>query len=171
MYILLLTLLVLFLSACRDDKTAESDIKVFVGDQKLQAITYENVDDVPITEIVEIHKKVIGDGWEHLPYILLGESISVEIKNTDVKEIEVIDFILNKIGEIKFKYAEMGESTVIPVKDGKASFTLQPNRAIYLSSNTEDYSLGNVIRCFIVRTKNNDISSSVYAFILQTDPE
>lgn len=168
-YILLfLILTVSLLSACAGKMTEEPHLKIVSGEQEIRGIYYGNQYNQTNEEIEKRLKKVMEDNsWEELPYVALNEIITVEAENFQTEEFKVSDCILTKEGA--FRYDErVTQTSVIPVKEGKADIVLSTNPAASLSSDSEDYKPGNTIRGFVLRA-DIEGSSFTFAFILRTD--
>ncbi|WP_078380687.1 hypothetical protein [Sutcliffiella halmapala] len=168
LFVFSICLTAFILSGCSVGITEKSQIKIIAGNQDIQVISYENISGQTMKDLEEVHKKVINDiGWEELTYVSLNETIFIETSYSDMNEIEVYDYILARTGE--FKYAEdVAKVSTIPVNNGESLITLQRNNAINFSSDSEDYSQGNTLRCFIVQT-NKENSTPLFAFIVRTD--
>ena len=159
---------ILFLAACSMTSTEEQNIKITAGDEEIQVIAYEE-SSVLTTDDIEINNQnlVSGMGFEEIPYVPLSETILLEISNSDVKELVIDDYILNKNGTFKFSN-ELVETITLPLENGKAMFPLQENIAALLSSNTADYLPGNTLRYFVVRS-NTESANPLFAFMVRTD--
>jgi len=108
-----------------------------------------------------------GTSAEKIPYVALGEEIAIKSENFQTEEFAISGYILKGNGEIR--YAEkMAQTSVIPVNGGTAAITLSSHPAAFLSSNSEDYEPGKVIRGIVVRT-DIEGASVAFAFILRTD--
>lgn len=163
-----LILTVLLLSACKGKKTEEPHLKIVAGEQEIQGIYYGNQYNQTREDIEKRLKKVMeNDSWEELPYISLNEIVTIEAENFQTEEFAVFDYILTRTGTIRYNEKAV-QTSVAPVKDGKATITLSTNLAVNLSSNSEDYLPGKTIRCFVIRT-DIESSSFTFAFILRTD--
>lgn len=168
--ILSLIFTVLLLSACKEEKTEEPQLKIVVGEQELQGIYYGNQHNQTREEIENKLKKVMeSKSWEELPYVSMNEIITIKAENFHAEELEVFDYILTRTGMIRYNEKSVLTS-IIQVDEGKATITLSTNPVAFASSNSEDYLPGRTIRCFVIRT-DIDNSSFAFAFILRTDVE
>ena len=108
-----------------------------------------------------------GKTRTELPYIQLNEEIQIDFKGAAPDTVELRDYILNADGSIKYTEKEIN---IIPIKfkDKQCSFTLAPNPAAFLSSDTSDYEPGATIRLFRLTCKWGE-NECEYAFIIRSD--
>ncbi len=166
--IFLLILIVLLLPACKGQAIEEPQLKVTAGEQELRVIYYGDRYDETREEINKRLKQAMEDtSVEELPYVLLDEDIIISAENFQAAEFSATDYILKENGEIRYQ-EKTAQTSVIPVNDGTAAYTLTSHPAAFLSSNSEDYEPGKSIRGILVRA---DIEGSSFAFavILRTD--
>lgn len=70
----------------------------------------------------------------------------------------------------KFLYNEKSDLThEVTVDNGTVTFELESNPATFLSSSSESYLPGHVIRAFFIKTEIDD-SNFVFAFVIRTNP-
>ncbi|GEM_PF-1087032 len=159
---------VFLLSACKGKNIEEPSLKIMAGDQEIEAIYYGNENNQTREEIEKGLKKYMEEkSFEDIPYVALNEKITIETKNFKTKEFKVFDYILAKTGAIRYN-DKVVQTSVVEVKDGKATITLLPNPASMLSSDISDYGPGKTFRGFVIRADIED-SSFTFAFILRAD--
>jgi hypothetical protein len=148
--------------------TQEPHLKIVAGEQEIKGIYYGNQYDQTNEDIEKGLEKAMEDNsWEKLPYVALNEIITIEAENFVTEEFTASDYILTKTGS--FRYDEkVVQTSVVPLKEGKANIALSSNPAANLSSNSEDYEPGRTIRGFVLRA-NIEGSSFTFAFIVRTD--
>lgn len=167
-----LLLALLILTACKvaltGEGTEEPYIKILAGNQELQGIYYGDRNNQTREEIEKRLKMAMdGKSMEQLPYIGLNEKIIIKTENFKTEEFKIFDYILTEDGCIRYQ-EKLTQTSVIPVEDRIAAFTLAPNPAALLSSSSVDYEPGKTMRGFVLRA---DIHGSpfAFAFILRTD--
>lgn len=168
----LLILMVLILPACgvpfEGQAMQEPQLTVTAGDQAIRIIYYGDRYNETREEINKRLSQALEESlWEELPYIPLGEEITIKAENFSTEEFAVHDYILKKNGEIRYdeKLAQISE---LPAEQGAAAFELSSHPAVFLSSDSYDYEPGNVIRGFVIRA-DIDGASFAFAFIARTD--
>lgn len=166
--LLLLILVVLLLPACKGQATEEPQLKVTAGEQVLRVIYYGDRYNESREEIDKRLRQVMEDtSVEELPYVPLDEDIIISAENFQTENFSISDYILKENGEIRYQ-EKVAQTSVIRVNDGTAAYTLTSHSAVFLSSNSEDYEPGNVIRGIVVRA-DIEGASFAFAFILRTD--
>lgn len=166
--LLFLVLMVMFLPACKGQATEEPQLKVSAGAQEFRVIYYGDLYNETREEINKRLMQAMEDtSVEELPYVPLGEDIIINAGNFQTEEFSISDYILKENGEIRYQ-EKVAQTSEIPMNDGEAAYPLTSHPASYLSSNSEDYKQGEVIRGIVVRA---DIEGSSFAFaiILRTD--
>jgi len=168
----LLILVVLLLNACSGQATGqameEPQLKVSAEAQELRVIYYGDLYNETREEINKRLMQAMEDtSVEELPYVPLGEDIIINAENFQTEEFSLTDYILKENGEIRYQ-EKVAQASEISMNDGEAAYPLTSHPAAYLSSNSEDYKQGEVIRGIVVRA---DIEGSSFAFaiILRTD--
>jgi hypothetical protein len=166
--LLFLVMAVLLLSACEGKKTGEPQLKITADNKKIQVIYYGNQYNKTREELEKRLKMAMeGKSLEDIPYIALNGKIIIEAENFKTEELTVSDYILRSDGT--FRYGDRATNTsVVPVKKGRAALSLSANPAASLSSNSSDYLPGKTVRGFIIQT-DIEGSSFTFAFILRTD--
>jgi hypothetical protein len=149
--------------------TPEPWISVKVGDQEVKPIFYGDRYNKSREDIERYLVKPFEEsGWESLPYVKLGDEVVIQFENFEAKNVTVTEDLLKQDGT--FLYGD--KSTVVHEvkveKDG-VSFELPSNWAVHLSSNSESYKPGHVIRAFVIRTEINK-SDFAFAFVIRTNP-
>lgn len=168
--LLFLVLMVMILPACKGQAMEEPQLKVSAGAQELRVIYYGDLYNETREEINQRLMQAMEDtSVEELPYMPLGEDIIINAENFQTEELSLTDYILKENGEIRYQ-EKVAQTSEIPMNDGAAVYTLISHPAAFLSSNSEDYEQGEVIRGIVVRA---DIEGSPFAFaiILRTDVE
>lgn len=139
-------------------KGGKKKINFAVKSRIIKAIDYENT---------ELFQSIANDLKIKIPYVKLGEKIEIIFRDKTPSKYELKDYILRENGTLKYN-----DPTIqpIPIKFNKntASFILEPNLFVYLSSNSKDYEPGSTIRGFrlICNWANK---KQEYAFIIKTD--
>lgn len=166
--LLLLILVVLLLPACKGQATEEPQLKVTAGEQELKVIYYGDRYNESREEIDKRLKQAIDEtSGEALPYVPLDEEIIINAENFQAVEFSITDYILKENGEIRYQ-EKVAQTSAIPVEGGVAAYNLTSHPAAFLSSNSEDYEPGKVIRGIMVRA-DIEGSSFTFGFILRTD--
>lgn len=168
--VILVSMIVAFTLIFEDPKgTPEPFISVKVGEQEVKPIFYGDRYNKSREDIERYLGKPFEEGgWESLPYVKLGDEVVIRFENFEAKNVTVTEDLLKQEGT--FLYGD--KSTVIHEvkveKDG-VSFELPNNWAVHLSSNSESYKPGHVIRAFVVRAEINK-SDFAFAFVIRTNP-
>ncbi|MDR3072694.1 MAG: hypothetical protein LBU41_04300 [Clostridiales Family XIII bacterium] len=154
------------LSACVQDsppemvvKSGSMDIPTSVGLNKWNGGVVDREDNFKVL----MKEKTRTD----LPYIKVGEIISIELDGTAPDSVILTDSVLNENGGNKYGDVTT-EDIQITFKNRKAEFELKTNMASLLSSNSEDYLPGNLIRGFKMTCKWAE-NECEYAFIIRSD--
>lgn len=168
--LILVSMVVAFTLIFEDPKgTPEPWISVKVGEQEVKPIFYGDRYNKSREDIERYLVKPFEDGgWESLPYVKLGDEVVVRFENFEAANVTVTEDLLRQDGT--FLYGE--NSTVIhevEVENDKVFFDLPSNWAVHLSSNSENYRPGHVIRAFVVRAEINK-SDFAFAFVIRTNP-
>ncbi len=146
----------------------EPQLRITSGEQDIVGINLGKYNHLTREELEKKLEPLMKDNsWEELPYVALDETITIEAENFEVEELVVDDYLLTSTGTILYG-KESVLTSIIPVNEEKATFTLSANLLVSLSSKFEVYKPGNTVRCFVIRSNRGD-SSFAYAFILRTD--
>ena len=149
--------------------TPEPKISVMIGEQVIKPIYYGDRYNQTRDEIERFLDLPFEDGsWEALPYVELGDEVVIRFENFEVGRITISEDLLNQEG--KFLYDDRSTQTYdVEVEDREIHFELKSNWAVHLSSNSESYKPGHVIRAFVIRAEVNR-SNFAFAFVIRTNP-
>ena len=149
--------------------TPEPMISITVGEQAIKPIHYGDRYNKTRKDIERFIDMPFTDGsWEAVPYVKIGDEVVIKFENFESDNVRITDDLLRQ--DATFMYDE--KSTIVhdlDVIDGKVHFSIEQNSAVHLSSNSESYQPGHVIRAFVIRTEI-DQSSFAFAFVVRTDP-
>lgn len=167
----------MFLPACKGQVTEEPRLKLTAGEQELRVIYYENQSNETREEINKRLKMAMEEtSVEELPYVPLDSVITLKAENFRTEEFSLSDNILNNNGELFYR-EDTALTSVVPVKEGIAEFSLPEHPAAFLSSvhpaslqisdGENDEPDGTILG--IVARADIDGASFAFAFILRTD--
>ncbi len=143
-------------------------IHVKVADQDVKPIYYGDLHNKSREELSRFLYHAFEEGWESIPYVDLGDRITVEFENFESDAVVITEALLTQEGT--FLYNEKSDLThEIIAENGTVTFELESNPATFLSSNSESYLPGHVIRAFFIKTEIYD-SNFVFAFVIRTNP-
>lgn len=147
----------------------EPSISIMIGEQSIKPIYYGDRYNETREDIERFLDFPFEEGsWEALPYVDLGEEVVIRFENFESQNVSIVEDLLNQEG--KFLYDEKSSRThEVFVNDGEVRFELQSNPAVHLSSNTESYKPGHVIRAFVIRVEVGR-SEFAFAFVIRTNP-
>lgn len=143
-------------------------IHVKVADQDVRPIYYGDLHNKSREELSRFLYHAFEEGWESIPYVDLGDRITVEFENFESDAVVITEALLTQEGT--FLYNEKSDLThEIIAENGTVTFELESNPATFLSSNSESYLPGHVIRAFFIKTEIYE-SNFVFAFVIRTNP-
>ncbi len=143
-------------------------IHVKVADQDVKPIYYGDLHNKSREELSRFLYHAFEEGWESIPYVDLGDRITVEFENFESDAVVITEALLTQEGT--FLYNEKSDLThEIIAENGTVTFELESNPATFLSSNSESYLPGHVIRAFFIKTEIYE-SNFVFAFVIRTNP-
>ncbi len=143
-------------------------IHVKVADQDVKPIYYGDLHNKSREELSRFLYHAFEEGWESIPYVDLGDRITVEFENFESDAVVITEALLTQEGT--FLYNEKSDLThEVTLENGKVTFELESNPATFLSSSSESYLPGHVIRAFFIKTEIDD-SNFVFAFVIRTNP-
>ena len=143
-------------------------IYVKVADQDVKPIYYGDLHNKSREELSRFLYHAFEEGWESIPYVDLGDRITVEFENFESDAVVITEALLTQEGT--FLYNEKSDLThEIIAENGTVTFELESNPATFLSSNSESYLPGHVIRAFFIKTEIYE-SNFVFAFVIRTNP-
>ena len=167
-FILIIILSVFIYGINHTKAIPEPLIHVKVADQDVKPIYYGDLHNKSREELSRFLYHAFEEGWELIPYVDLGDRVTVEFENFESDAVVITEALLTQDG--KFLYNEKSDLThEVTVENGKVIFELESNPATFLSSNSESYLPGHVIRAFFIKTEIDD-SNFVFAYVIRTNP-
>lgn len=147
----------------------EPSISIMIGEQSIKPIYYGDRYNETREDIERFLNLPFEEGsWEVLPYVELGDEVIIRFDNFEAKSVSIVENLLSQEG--KFLYDEKSALVHdVTLEDGVIRFELQSNPAVHLSSNSESYKPGHVIRAFVIRAEVNK-SDFAFAFVIRTNP-
>lgn len=143
-------------------------LSVKVVDQDINPIYYGNLHNKTREDLSRFLYHAFEEGWESIPYVALEDRITVEFENFESDAVVITEALLTQEGT--FLYNEKSDLThEIIAENGTVTFELESNPATFLSSNSESYLPGHVIRAFFIKTEIYE-SNFVFAFVIRTNP-
>ena len=143
-------------------------IHVKVADQDVKPIYYGDLHNKTREDLSRFLYHAFEEGWESIPYVALGDRVTVEFENFESDAVVITEALLTQEGT--FLYNEKSDLThEIIAENGTVTFELESNPATFLSSNSESYLPGHVIRAFFIKTEIYE-SNFVFAFVIRTNP-
>lgn len=117
----------------------------------------------------ELFESLISISNADIPYIELGEIIVIKLQDNLSSPLELIDFILNEDGTLKYTYHDDNiDVSKLYIRDGEVSFVLSENQWAYFSSQSSSYEKGATLRGFKLIGSNAE-GKREYVFIIRTD--
>lgn len=114
-----------------------------------------------------LFESIIADDKITIPYVKIGEVISIDFQETPPDQYELYDYILNEDGTIK--YTSLATETVtLQIDKNVGAFTLNENLSSKFSSDTKDYEPGRLLRGFLLIAQQGD-KQQEYAFVIKSD--
>lgn len=104
---------------------------------------------------------------EEIPYIKIGEIITIQFGKKYPDQIVVKDCLLNKDGTRKYS-ENLTRETQLELKEDTLQYELTPHIATGLSSDRNDYLDGNVVRG-VSFVYDRDGEEYEYTFVIKTD--
>lgn len=146
----------------------EPSVSIKIGDQAIKPIYYGDRYNETREDIERFLDFPFEEGsWEALPYVDIGDEVSIRFENFEANSVSLVEDLLNQEG--KYLYNEKSSRAYdVAVKDGEIRFELPSNPAVHLSSNSESYKPGHVIRAFVIRAEING-SDFAFAFVIRTN--
>lgn len=171
----LVLMLILAITACSNRAlSAQSagilnDVEVTANHQEIHTVKVSPNMGKPDYEDMSSFRTIMEIHASDLPYIHIGEPIQIEFlhQTTVPDSYELIDYVLTREGEMKYKIPEPIKPKV-EFDQGTATFTLDENFLVYASSASEDYEPGAIIRGFRLVCTWGDNTQEV-AFVIRTD--
>ena len=147
----------------------EPSISITIGDQSIKPIYYGDRYNETREDIERfLDFPFENSSWEELPYVSIGDEVVIVLDNFEAEVFEITDDLLAQDGT--FLYSEKSTTEFdLNVKNGEVRFTVPSNPWVHLSSNSESYEPGHVIRAFTIRTEINK-SDFAFAFVIRTNP-
>lgn len=147
----------------------EPSISVMIGEQSIKPIYYGDRYNETREDIERFLDLPFEEGsWEMLPYVELGDEVIIKLDNFEAKSVSIVEDLLNQEG--KFLYDEKSALVHdVTLEDGVITFELPSNPAVHLSSNSDSYLPGYVIRAFVIRAEVGR-SEFAFAFVIRTNP-
>ncbi len=143
-------------------------LSVKVADQEVKPIYYGNLHNKTREDLSRFLYHAFEEGWESIPYVALDNRITIEFENFESDAVVITEALLTQEGT--FLYNEKSDLThEIIAENGTVTFELESNPATFLSSNSESYLPGHVIRAFFIKTEIYE-SNFVFAFVIRTNP-
>ena len=149
--------------------TPEPSISIISGDQIIKPIYYGDRYNETREDIERfLDFPFENSTWEQLPYVSIGDEVVITLENFEAEEFKIYDDLLAQDGT--FLYSEKSTTEFdLNVENGEVRFTVPSNPWVHLSSNSESYEPGHVIRAFTIRTEINK-SKFAFAFVIRTNP-
>ena len=143
-------------------------LSVKVADQEVKPIYYGNLHNKTREDLSRFLYHAFEEGWESIPYVALDNRVTIEFENFESDAVVITEALLTQEGT--FLYNEKSDLThEIIAENGTVTFELESNPATFLSSNSESYLPGHVIRAFFIKTEIYE-SNFVFAFVIRTNP-
>lgn len=142
------------------------EISVKSNNIDIQYVVGKNIWNGSIYDRLDNFQAIMNDNSvEDLIYIPIGEEIEVDFKGYIPDTVEVVDEVVDNLGNVIFNNST--KSISMKLKDGKGSFIIEEHPAILLSSNSKAFDDG-VLRGIRVTCKWDD-NECEYAFIIKTN--
>lgn len=145
----------------------EPQMSLSCGEHQFQTLYYGDRYNEMRTDLEKGFSRVLNEEtWEDLPYVHIGEEILIDLKNYDVENYTVYDYILTKEGKIAYQEAVTLKYQVDVNRDGYGILKLNANAS--LRNDELNLLEGQVIRGFILRTMIEG-SDFAFGFVVRTD--
>lgn len=166
--------LVLVASACNSQKDEEKQpvaeppgIAVKAGNIDLTDTVKKNEGTPVGKDQSALFESNMADENIAVPYVPIGEEISVDFGELPPDDYVLYDYVLNEDGTIK--YSSLATETVsIQVSNNVGTFQLNENLSSKFSSDSSDYEPGRLLRGFLFIINTGDVQQE-YAFVIRTD--
>jgi len=107
-------------------------------------------------------------GFDDLPYIKNGETVTIVFDSSIPDSVALTEHLLRENGDGKYNIAGMEYEVMLQASDSRASFTIEPNWATALSSDSGDYAPGGTIKGYRLVCSWGD-NECEYGFIVRGD--
>lgn len=112
-------------------------------------------------------ESIIRESGNSIPYVKFNETVRIKLGKNNPDTYELKDSILNIDGTLKYK-VNSTQAIDLKFEGGEASFILGKNISVYLSSDSNNYEKGTVIRGFRLIWKKENVQQEI-AFVMKTD--
>lgn len=160
----MLCLNVFLLVGCSPQQES-SELIISVEEKEIPYTVEKNIVDDYEDDGEDTEKQLIEN--EEIPYIKIGEIILIQFGKKYPEQIVIRDYLLNKDGTRKYP-ENLTMETRLSLDEGSLQYELTPHMAVGLSSNSNDYLDGNVVRG-ISFAYNMDGDEYEYTFVIKTD--
>lgn len=169
--ILVLFITTCTLSACSSEEKKEGnhtpDIEIKAGNIDLMdTVKSKNITTFD-KEDTSLFESIMNDAAATIPYIQIGETMTIHFSDTFPESYELYDYVLQKDGTMKYSWLAT-ESVSLESMDKVVSFQLKENLSSKFSSNSDDYEPGKLIRGFRLIGKWGEHLRE-YAFLIKSD--
>jgi beta-lactamase regulating signal transducer with metallopeptidase domain len=114
-----------------------------------------------------------GETIDDLPLVSIGETVTVDFGGYPPSAVIVSESILNESGAPKWRTDEFPKNYNIGMAGGIGKFTIEPNYATALSSNSADYAPGRTIKGYKLVCQwlkpDGSTNECEYAFVIRGD--
>ena len=148
---------------------APPNITVIAGDSEVNwAVGKNKWDGVPIEHMASFKRMMSQTSINDLPLSENGDEVYIHFDSKLPDSATLTEYILKENGNMKYNIDGMECTLKLESSGSKASFTIQPNFATSLSSNSEDYLPGNTIKGYqlVCAWEKNECE---YLFVLRGD--
>jgi beta-lactamase regulating signal transducer with metallopeptidase domain len=151
------------------------EITVSANGKRLDWIVGINVWNGAIVDRAEnfaafMEDKAIGD----LPHVSTGATVTVDFGSYPPNAVIVSESILNEDGAPKWRTDEFPKNYNMGMAGGIGTFSIEPNYATALSSDSADYEPGKTIKGYKLVCQwlkpDGSINECEYAFVIRSDP-
>ncbi|MGN7454080.1 hypothetical protein ACTHPH_04575 [Paenibacillus pasadenensis] len=153
-----------------EEKTLDSQVKgtiVIKNNENILRYLSSNTKSFDYENIYSL-KELMKQDKENIPYIKIGEMITIEFKEENPDSLILFDDILNQDGTLKYRGSQ---KTIELQKKGELyRIPILEHFATNLSSNISDYNQGSTFRGFRVIGKWGGEQREI-AFVIRTDPK
>lgn len=164
----LLLLVLIMLTACSSQNVQDKNITLKTKDADLTNSLKKNEGASAVgKDDSTLFESIIADDKITIPYVKIGEVISINFQDSPPDQYELYDYILNEDGTIK--YSSLATETVkLQIDKNIGTFTLNENLSSKFSSDTKDYEPGGLLRGFLLIAQQGD-KQQEYAFVIKSD--